>query len=138
MALPIVALVSMGVSEGLDADYDHPLINELKKEGTLSAYLLAVFCAVLVAPLVEEFFFRVMLQGWLESVQWSWRGWWWLLGANANQAASLIADSAAPGSLAVVTPETPPGPTRSSNVACPIQLVRAACHIQSISADYRQ
>ena len=114
MTLPVVALVSMGVSEGLDADYDHPLINELKKEGTLSAYLLAVFCAVLVAPLVEEFFFRVMLQGWLESVPWSWRGWWWLLGANANQAAGLISDSAAPGSLAAVALDTPMSPPNLS------------------------
>lgn len=101
MALPIVALVSVGVSEGLNADYDHPLINELKKEGTLSAYLLAVFCAVLVAPLVEEFFFRVLLQGWLESVQWSWRGWWWLLGANSNQTASLMSDSVGQSSPAM-------------------------------------
>ncbi len=43
MALPIVALVSAAVSEGLKAEYDHPLIIELKKEGTVSAYLLAVF-----------------------------------------------------------------------------------------------
>ena len=107
MALPIVALVSVAVSAGLKADYDHPLINELKKEGTLSAYLLAVFCAVLVAPLVEEFFFRVLLQGWLESLQWSWRGWWWLLGANSRQTASLMSDGADSGSHAIVSPDAP-------------------------------
>lgn len=93
MTLPIVALISYGVSEGLKAEYDHPLINELKREGTLSAYLLAVFCAVLVAPLVEEFFFRVLLQGWLQSVPWSAGSWWWLVGSNHVQSTVLMSES---------------------------------------------
>lgn len=90
MTLPIVALISYAVSEGTKTEYNHPLIEELKKEGTVTAYLLAVFCAVVVAPLVEEFFFRVMLQGWLQSVPWSARSWWWLLGSQGNQTVVLL------------------------------------------------
>jgi membrane protease YdiL (CAAX protease family) len=42
----------------------HPLI-ELARRQPSQLWLIG-FCAVLVAPLVEEFFFRVILQGWLE------------------------------------------------------------------------
>lgn len=104
MTLPIVALISFAVSQGLKAEYDHPLIDELKREGTFSAYLLAVFCAVGVAPLVEEFFFRVMLQGWLQSVPWSGGSWWWLLGSNASQSTVLMAESTDAGTLAAGAP----------------------------------
>lgn len=93
MTLPIVGLLNWAVSEGLKSEYDHPLINELKKEGTVTGYLLAVFCAVLVAPLVEEFFFRVLLQGWLQSVPWSAGGWWWLLGSSRPQSAALMSEA---------------------------------------------
>jgi membrane protease YdiL (CAAX protease family) len=80
MWLPIVAVISFAVNTGTDTEYKHPLIEELNKEGNGSAYLMAVFCAVIVAPLVEEFFFRVLLQGWLQSTPWSIRSWWWLIG----------------------------------------------------------
>ncbi len=93
MTLPIVAALSAAVNVGLKTEYDHPLINELKKEGTLSAYLLAVFSAVVVAPLVEEFFFRVLLQGWLQSVPWSRRSWWWLIGAGLDQSNQAVSDA---------------------------------------------
>ena len=45
----------------------HPLI-ELAIRQPSQLWLIG-FCAVLVAPLVEEFFFRVVLQGWLERRQ---------------------------------------------------------------------
>ncbi len=92
MFLPVVGLISVLVSKGLDTEYNHPLINELKSEGTLTAYLLAVFCAVVAAPLVEEFLFRVMLQGWLQSLPWSIGQWWSLVGCGPDRAARLMAD----------------------------------------------
>ncbi len=46
MTLPLVGLLNWAVSKGMNSEYDHPLINELQKEGTVSGYLLAVFCAV--------------------------------------------------------------------------------------------
>ncbi len=51
----------------------HPLIELTMREPSL--LWLIGFCAVLVAPVVEEFFFRVVLQGWLERRERSaWRG----------------------------------------------------------------
>ncbi len=45
---------------------EHPLLELLKREPTPGNWALAIFTAVVVAPLVEEFFYRVVLQGWLE------------------------------------------------------------------------
>ncbi len=65
--LPIVYLMMAGVSIGLDTEYEHPLLDEIRATATLGSYLLGVVTAVLLAPLAEEFLFRVMLQGWLQS-----------------------------------------------------------------------
>jgi membrane protease YdiL (CAAX protease family) len=46
----------------------HPLIESLKSEPSLEFVLIAMFAAVVAAPLVEEFAFRVLLQGWLEKM----------------------------------------------------------------------
>ncbi|MGA2258497.1 MAG: CPBP family intramembrane glutamic endopeptidase [Thermoguttaceae bacterium] len=47
----------------------HPA-EQLLRTGTPGEKAIAVAMAVIVAPLVEEFFFRVLLQGWLEAI-WS-------------------------------------------------------------------
>ena len=47
----------------------HPA-EQLLSAGTPGEKAVAVVMAVLVAPLIEEFFFRILLQGWLEAV-WS-------------------------------------------------------------------
>ena len=47
---------------------DHTLIKLLQERPVPSSWLLACFAAVLVAPLIEEYLFRVLLQGWLENV----------------------------------------------------------------------
>jgi len=46
----------------------HPLIDLLKQTPSSGFFLLSSFTAVVAAPIVEEFFFRVLLQGWLENV----------------------------------------------------------------------
>lgn len=46
----------------------HPIVDTLGTRPGPTVFLLATLLAVVVAPLLEEFFFRVMLQGWLESV----------------------------------------------------------------------
>jgi membrane protease YdiL (CAAX protease family) len=51
---------------------DH-MIGRLVSEGSGWALLLCVVSAAIVAPLAEEFFFRVLLQGWLESLEHRWR-----------------------------------------------------------------
>ncbi len=47
----------------------HPA-EQLLRAGTPVAIAVAVTMALVIAPLIEEFFFRVLLQGWLEAV-WS-------------------------------------------------------------------
>lgn len=44
----------------------HPLINLLTEHAGPLIYLVTGLSAVLVAPVVEEYLFRVLLQGWLE------------------------------------------------------------------------
>ena len=52
---------------------EHPLIELLKKDPNPRFLAICVFSAVIVAPLVEEYLFRRLLQGWLETKvdQWS-------------------------------------------------------------------
>jgi hypothetical protein len=73
------------VSTGLNEEYDHPLLDRMTEEGTLSAFLFGLFSAVIAAPLSEEFLFRVMLQGWLQSIPFSWQRLWWFTGASERQ-----------------------------------------------------
>lgn len=44
----------------------HPLITLLRDHREPHILLIVIFAAVIVAPVVEEYFFRVLLQGWLE------------------------------------------------------------------------
>ncbi len=45
----------------------HPLQNLISEAATIQVALLAVVSAVILAPVAEEFLFRGLLQGWLES-----------------------------------------------------------------------
>jgi membrane protease YdiL (CAAX protease family) len=51
------------------AEERHPIIEVLERQPSVALYVLAGFSAVAVAPWAEELFFRVLLQGWLESDQ---------------------------------------------------------------------
>ncbi|HET6880478.1 MAG TPA: CPBP family intramembrane glutamic endopeptidase [Pirellulales bacterium] len=46
----------------------HPIIEILQKHPSPLLYLLGGLSAVVVAPIAEEFFFRALLQGWLETL----------------------------------------------------------------------
>jgi len=78
LLLPVMATVAVQAWMGSDAaqrasdqkpELDHEA-EQLLRSGNPSAVAIAVIMAVLVAPLFEEFLFRVLLQGWLEAV-WS-------------------------------------------------------------------
>lgn len=47
-------------------EYDHAVLNMLGEGATDQLWMVAMLSAVVVAPLTEEFLFRVLLQGWLE------------------------------------------------------------------------
>ena len=108
-ALPIVYVLMAVVSIGMDAEYAHPLLDEIRTQASLGSYLLGVVAAVLVAPLAEEFLFRVLIQGWLQS--------WPLsslreivLGASPQQRAERLNGQLVSASL--VSEPTPPAPAQ--------------------------
>jgi membrane protease YdiL (CAAX protease family) len=51
----------------------HPVARLLGEQHSLVTLLICALAAVVVAPLIEEFFFRVLLQGWLEAREDQWR-----------------------------------------------------------------
>ncbi len=53
----------------LDMPSEHPLLKMMQDEPSVAIMALATVAAVGVAPVFEEFVFRVVLQGWLESQQ---------------------------------------------------------------------
>ncbi len=66
------AIAGAAVAHSKDASTEH-VIGRLMSEGGLSVILLCVLSAAVVAPLAEEFVFRVLLQGWLEALGPNWR-----------------------------------------------------------------
>ena len=56
------ALLSQFVTE------QHPIVKVLKEHPSWLLYVLSGTSALAIAPLAEEFFFRGILQGWLESI----------------------------------------------------------------------
>ena len=49
--------------------YQHQLISAVQEKNDMPMLIVAAVSAVVVAPLFEEFFFRVLLQGWLEKIE---------------------------------------------------------------------
>ncbi|MGO8752459.1 MAG: type II CAAX prenyl endopeptidase Rce1 family protein [Thermoguttaceae bacterium] len=52
-----------------DGEVENPIVTLVRNDPSAQALLVVVISAVLVAPLVEEFLFRLLLQGWLERVE---------------------------------------------------------------------
>ena len=68
MIVPPVYMVQGLIVLGGKWESKHPLIEMLKKTPGGELYLVSFIAAVIVAPLVEEWAFRVLLQGWLEKL----------------------------------------------------------------------
>lgn len=64
MLAPIIGVMQAVLQHWYPSE--HPLIESFRENPTLEFFLICVFTAALVAPLVEEFLCRVLLQGWLE------------------------------------------------------------------------
>ncbi len=52
---------------GEQVDVEHPIVDLLTTDSSLMAWLVCGLVAVVVAPIVEEFMYRLVLQGWLEA-----------------------------------------------------------------------
>ena len=51
----------------------HPLIELIRAHPDPLFFAASGFSAVIVAPLAEEYLFRVLLQGWLQKLRWVWQ-----------------------------------------------------------------
>jgi len=60
LALVVFPLLMMAAALNAIMQYEHPVVDLLESHRDLTAV------AIVVAPLTEEFFFRRVLQGWLE------------------------------------------------------------------------
>lgn len=69
-SLALVVAPLLGLAAVLDrlVPYRHPVVDLLTSRRDPWAVGLVVVSAVVVAPLAEEFFFRRVLQGWVESI----------------------------------------------------------------------
>lgn len=52
---------------------EHPIVRVLQATDSVPAIFVCLVAAVIVAPIAEELLFRLLLQGWLESVERRWR-----------------------------------------------------------------
>ena len=52
--------------------YEHPVVELIQQRPSGMMLVVLTVSTVLIAPLFEEFLFRVLLQGWLEKVEESW------------------------------------------------------------------
>jgi hypothetical protein len=66
MALPPVYVLMIASTLLFKTPYNHPVVEAIKNDP--SSLPMAIWLAVVIAPLLEEFGFRVLLQGFLESV----------------------------------------------------------------------
>ena len=65
LAPPVYAIQSLLV---VWFPYRHPLISMLQQHSETRVQVAVFFSAVVAAPIVEEFFYRVLWQGWLQDV----------------------------------------------------------------------
>ena len=67
LCLPTVFLVQAIVVQIPGMQYEHPLLRFLFDNPSPRLWMALGFTAIIVAPIAEEFFFRGLLQGWLEA-----------------------------------------------------------------------
>ncbi len=66
MALPPIYILMIASTVLFKKPYNHPVVDAIKNDP--SSLPMAIWLAVVIAPLLEEFGFRVLLQGFLESL----------------------------------------------------------------------
>ena len=93
--IPVVLILQYSMISLTGWESKHPLIESLRQAPMTKMYIVSFIAAVVVAPIVEEWAFRVLLQGWLEKVatrQFSWEQ--LLLGnSSTEQAIASTIDS---------------------------------------------
>jgi len=82
VALVLAPLLALAAILDRIVPYRHPIVEFLAAHRDATSIALVWLAATVVAPIVEEFFFRRVLQGWLET---------WLSGRGAAAAAGGLA-----------------------------------------------
>jgi membrane protease YdiL (CAAX protease family) len=77
LLFPQVAAHAIGPDEAAKPSTEHDVLVLLRGERSLAALALCFAAAVIVAPITEEVFFRLLLQGWMEKVERRLRGRFW-------------------------------------------------------------
>jgi membrane protease YdiL (CAAX protease family) len=67
MIVPIVFLVQLCLTKVIP--YEHPVIDLIDQRPGGATLVILTVSTVVIAPLFEEFLFRVLLQGWLEKLE---------------------------------------------------------------------
>lgn len=102
LMLPPVYVVQSVIVGLLGQPSGHPTIERLLSDPSGEGFAAAVLMAVVVAPVYEEFAFRVMLQGWLERVAGSRRAWSPIVFSSLLFAAAHTGQGFAPAPLFVL------------------------------------
>jgi membrane protease YdiL (CAAX protease family) len=68
VALLVAPLLTLAALLDAVVPYQHPIIDFMTTHRDPASLALVVLSAVVAAPLAEEFFFRRVLQGWLEKI----------------------------------------------------------------------
>jgi membrane protease YdiL (CAAX protease family) len=77
LLFPEAAAPAAGPAAAGKPSTEHEVLVLLRGERSLAALALCIVAAVVVAPISEEVFFRLLLQGWLERAERRWRGEFW-------------------------------------------------------------
>lgn len=101
--------------------YEHPIQDLLTRIASPRMLLLCVVSAVFAAPLAEEFLFRVLLQGWMESIVLRGRG--EPEPAVPSPPAATVVDAVTAASIASSNPYQSPAPASH-----PIEPIRTGVH----------
>lgn len=82
--IPVIFFLNAIVAFTSKVPYEHPLIDSANESATIAGYLMACFAAVIAAPIAEEFLFRSIIQGWLQSIPFK-SAWDSLVGTSAGR-----------------------------------------------------
>lgn len=74
LLFPEAALPGAKPAEAAKPSTEHDVLVLLRGERSLTVLVLCLVAAVVVAPITEEVFFRLLFQGWLERAERQWRG----------------------------------------------------------------
>jgi len=109
--------------------YRHPLISMLQQHPETAVRAAVFFSAVVAAPIVEEFFYRVLWQGWLQEVVPRREQFQQLVFGRPAVPVRSPSDSRSPAAENGVGPSDPPSPAAEAMAIVACSTLFAVMHI---------